>query len=201
MNIRALGWSPWTCTNRILHGWDEGLLSGSSGKLSELGHDIDAQASIWPAAHHSPKVLCDSQAVSAQTDNGSISTGKLSRMTAVLCSLGKEGRQASASTHDCRLANGLHVRCECNAESGHNQEQTNQAAEGFFSPCGAPCSTNPDKTFLNAAFFYEGFHKAIKRSLSKHFLKVLLLNSVPWRAQKSTIKEKSRSKWKHCRTF
>lgn len=57
---------------------------------------------------------------------------KLSRMTTVLYSRGKEGRRSSASTYDCLLANGLHVRCERNAQSGDNQKQTNQVAELFF---------------------------------------------------------------------
>lgn len=48
---------------------------------------------------------------------------QLSRMTTVLYSPGKEGRRASASTHDCLLANGLHVRCERDTQSELRSKQ------------------------------------------------------------------------------
>lgn len=70
---------------------EEGSLSGSSGKQNELEHDTKALAFIWPAAHRSPKLQSNSQGVSTQTDNGGISSRKLSKMTTVSYSLEKEG--------------------------------------------------------------------------------------------------------------
>lgn len=177
MNIKVSGWSPWTSTNRSLHGWEEGSHSGSPGKLNELKHDTEALAFVWLAAHHSPKLLCNSQAVSTQTDNGSISSWKLSTMTTVLHSRGG----AAAHMTVC-----LQMVCMwgVNATRRLNtigSKQTHHQLRQKFSQChilSLSVSLSHQAQFTLKCFYWTASHE-----------------------EQSTIKEKKWSKSKHCSTF
>lgn len=59
--------------------------------VNNMSSSVKALAFNWPAAHRSPKLHSSSQGVSAQTDNGSSSSRKLSKVTTVLHSLGRDG--------------------------------------------------------------------------------------------------------------
>lgn len=143
---------------------EEGSLSGSSGKQNELEHDTKALASIWPAAHRSPKLQSNSQGVSTQTDNGGISSRKLSKMTTVSYSLEKEGSCQHTWLFACTW-----FACEVWMQGA---KWTPSAANKLHS---APPT---DKTSVNATFFVPLSYQAhFKQTLSK----VLWLNRVPWR--------------------
>lgn len=51
------GYIPLPCTNKTLHGWEEGSHLDCCTQ-SELLHYTKALAFIWPLAHHSPKKHC-----------------------------------------------------------------------------------------------------------------------------------------------
>lgn len=146
------GYSAWSCTNRTLHGWEEGSLSGCSSKQNVLQYYTKAPAFVWPTAHLSPKLYSNSQGVSmfwqhtgCDIDNASISSWKFSKRTKVFLlfvySLRKQGGCLPINMIVCLQS------CACKVSMQHTKSLS---AEHY-------CSITTGKTFLKVTYFSNYF--------------------------------------------